>query len=108
MTRPHATLSTGPARTAEAVAVRAVAAKGLPAPAWMALVTRPEAIAAAVRLTDGEFRNRTRRWRLPFSRQRGANQRPMHRSLVVFAILPVARLIVFAFNASGHALVFRR
>jgi hypothetical protein len=95
----------------EAVAVRTVASKWLAASALRSLVTRSEAIGPSTRLTDGEFRNRTRGRRLSFPRQRRANERPMYRPFVVFAIVSVAFLpvIVFsAFVAPRHAIVFRR
>jgi hypothetical protein len=71
----------------------------------MPLVTRPEAIGPPARLTDGEFRNRPRGRRLSFSRQRCADERPMHRPFIVFAILAVAFLSFFTFR---QAIVFRR
>ena len=88
MARPRTTLSTrstGPTWAAETVAVRTVATKRLAASALVALVTRPEAIGPATRLTDREFWNRTRGGRLPGSRQRGTNERPMDRPVFVRA-----------------------
>jgi hypothetical protein len=70
----------------------------------MPRVTGPEAIRPPARLTNGEFRNRPRGRRLSFSRQRRANERPMHGPLIVFAILAVAFVPVLAIR---HAIVFR-
>ena len=54
-------------------------------------MARPEPVRPSTRLPDGEFWNRTRRRLLPFGpRQRGANQRSVHRTFIV-----VARNVVF-------------
>src|SRR5258706_16479101 len=71
-------------------------------------MARTETIGPAARLSDGEFRNRARRGRLPFPRQRRTNERTMYRPLVVFAILGVAFLRVFTSSAPDYAIVFRR
>jgi hypothetical protein len=75
--RPAAALPLAAARRPAHVAVRAVSLK---CHAAAALMTGAEPVGATARLTDREVRRGTRRRRLALgTRQRGANQRPMHR-----------------------------
>jgi hypothetical protein len=99
MARSRAVLSSRSPGPAEAVAVRTVTSKWLAA---TARVTRPEAIGPTTGLTDRKFWNWTRRRRLALARQRGTNERPMHRPLVVFAV----GVVIFLFTL-GAWIVFR-
>src|SRR4029077_11175511 len=73
-------------RAAVGVAIRAVALELLAATAGT-LMTRAESIGTSARLADRELGNRTRGRLLSFDlRQRGADQRPVHRPFFFVAL----------------------
>jgi hypothetical protein len=98
MRRPASALPHPAGRAAGRVAVRCGFPGTASRPALAcaaALMARPEAVGTSARLADGELGNRTRRRLLPIlPRQRGADQRPMHRPFVGAVPVHVALFVL--------------
>jgi hypothetical protein len=76
-------------------------------PSGTPLVPRPESAGTPARLANGELGNRPRGRRLAFVfRERGADQRPVHRTFVVARVVVFFR--VLRLDRSGRSVGLRR